>query len=292
MRYTMRTLVVALMSVALLIHPAAAWYGGCGCGSYEPVHYGPLHDGCCGEVVVYDNCGCGPCGGETIEAPASEPMPKPAPAAPGDEDLRPSAPATQPRATGRPAERQPLPPAQPAEEPDSLFNGTEEAAPPEMEQPEPPAEDPADLFGEPAEPTPPAETEPAEEPADEPFDLFGEPDESEPEMPAEEEPAEDSEDLDDIFGATRGVLREAGGLASEEMRVWIDNTGNFSTRGRLLSLLEGHVRLLKDNGRTTTVPLYRLSQSDLEFVYRQARAQQDAAYQTAQASASLPLSAN
>ena len=211
--------------------------------------------------------------------------------------MRPIAPRQQPPAMDRPAETAPAQPMPPAEEPDDLFNGVEEAAPPEM--PEPPAEEPADLFGEPTEPAPPVDTEPAEEPADEPFDLFGDPAETEPEMPAEEEPADEepaeeepaeekSEDIDDIFGASRGVLREAGGLASEDMRVWVDNTGSYSTRGRLLSLLDSHVRLLKDNGRTTTVPLYRLSPSDLEFVHRQASAQQAEAYQTAQSQPAMP----
>jgi hypothetical protein len=193
-----------------------------------------------------------------------------------------------------------------------LFNGTEEAAPPETQQP--PAEEPADLFGAPAETTPPAEAtpeaappaeaapeeKPAEAPAEEPLDLFGEPAETETEMPAEseeqpveEQPAEEStDDTDDIFGASRGILREPGGLASHELRLWIDNTGNYSTRGRLISLLEGHVRLLKENGRTTTVPLSRLSVGDLEFVHRQASARQAEAYQTAQTLVPVPELAN
>ncbi|MEX2316907.1 MAG: SHD1 domain-containing protein [Pirellulales bacterium] len=69
------------------------------------------------------------------------------------------------------------------------------------------------------------------------------------------------------------VLRESGGLASDQDREWVDNTGRYTTRGRLVTFLDGHVRLLKENGRTTTVPLARLSQNDLEFVNRQASAQ-------------------
>jgi hypothetical protein len=190
----------------------------------------------------------------------------------------------------------------PAEEPDGLFNGTEETTTPPAEEPAAPAEEPSDLFGQPAESTPPAETPPAEvpaevpaeEPAEEPAaDLFGEPAETDTEMPAEEpaeeqpaeetpaeEPAEDTDD--DIFGATRGALGEPGGLASTDMRTWVDNTGNYSCRGRLISLLDSHVRLLKDNGRTTTVPLSRLSTIDLKFVHRQANAQQGADTTTAQ----------
>jgi hypothetical protein len=96
---------------------------------------------------------------------------------------------------------------------------------------------------------------------------------------------------DDLFKQS-AVLREAGGLASDENREWIDNTGQYKTRGRLITFLDGHVRLLKENGHTTTVPLYRLSQHDLDFVNRQASAQRATRYgETVQASASVPLAA-
>jgi hypothetical protein len=146
-----------------------------------------------------------------------------------------------------------------------------------------------DLFGpaQPAEPATPAE-EPATPPATAPAttdDLFG-PAPEKPAAPAEE-PAEKSEEKDaksdDIFGVSPSVLREAGGLASNEMRQWLDNTGNFSCQGRLISLIDGQVRLMKENGRTTTVPLARLSANDLRFVERQASAQQATVLQTAQA---------
>jgi hypothetical protein len=86
-------------------------------------------------------------------------------------------------------------------------------------------------------------------------------------------------------------LHEAGGLASAEMREWVDNTGSNSCYGRLVKFLDGQVQLIKDNGRTTTVPLARLSSGDLEFVYRQASAQQAEEFQTAQADAAKTLSA-
>jgi hypothetical protein len=312
MRYSLGTLFVGLMIVALSAHPAAAWCWGCGgCGPYGPVYYGPVYDGCCGEVIAYDDCCCEPCGEVIVEGPPSEPTQQPAPAAPAEEKPQPTMPAQQPPAMKQPAETTPAPvQPPPPEEPSGLFNGTEEAAPPEteeMKKPEAPAEAPADLFG-PTEPTPPAEAQPAEKPAEEPaaepFDLFSEPAGTESEMPAEEKPANEepaqkqpaeeqpSEDIDDIFGASRSVLSEPGGLASDEMRVWVDNTGSFSTRGRLLSLRDSHVRLLKDNGRTTTVPLNRLSPRDLEFVHRQASAQQAEAYQTVQSVLVTPELAN
>lgn len=68
------------------------------------------------------------------------------------------------------------------------------------------------------------------------------------------------------------------------MREWVDNTGTFTCQARLVRFLDGKVQLLKDNGRTTTVSLSRLSENDVRFVERQANAQQATALQTAQAS--------
>ena len=50
------------------------------------------------------------------------------------------------------------------------------------------------------------------------------------------------------------------------MRVWTDNTGHYQTVGRLVVIAKSHVRLLKDNGRHTTVQLNRLSSTDLDYV--------------------------
>jgi hypothetical protein len=152
-----------------------------------------------------------------------------------------------------------------------------------------------DFFGTPpADTTPPAETPttpPAETTPDEPAmeDLFGPPPTegtstppagdtgtpAETTPPAEGTPAEGepTDTLEDIFQSSHGILREPGGLASSELRKWVDNTGRYSCQGRLVRFLDGKVQLLKDNGRTTTVPLYRLSALDLEFVNRQASAQ-------------------
>jgi len=155
-----------------------------------------------------------------------------------------------------------------------------------------------DLFGEtpaatteaPAETAPPAEP-PSEAPADENVEDLGmdaldaseQPatpaDDGAPsvpetppatEEPATEEPATETDDLFD-FGA---ILREPGGLSSSEMRRWVDNTGRYSCNARLLRFVDGQVRLLKENGRTSTLPLYRLSENDLQFVHRQASAEQ------------------
>ena len=50
------------------------------------------------------------------------------------------------------------------------------------------------------------------------------------------------------------------------MRQWVDDSGTFRVQGRLILILEGKVRLLKETGRTTTVPLQRLSEADRAYV--------------------------
>jgi hypothetical protein len=51
-------------------------------------------------------------------------------------------------------------------------------------------------------------------------------------------------------------------------RTWTDNSGQYRVQGRLILILDGKVRLLKESGRTTTVPLDRLSPADLNYVER------------------------
>jgi hypothetical protein len=49
-------------------------------------------------------------------------------------------------------------------------------------------------------------------------------------------------------------------------RQWSDNSGQFQVKARLLLILDGNVRLLKETGRTTTVPTERLSDADRAYV--------------------------
>jgi hypothetical protein len=51
-----------------------------------------------------------------------------------------------------------------------------------------------------------------------------------------------------------------------KVRGWTDDTGTFRTRGRLIAVLGERVRILKDTGRTTTVPIERLSAADRNYV--------------------------
>jgi hypothetical protein len=50
------------------------------------------------------------------------------------------------------------------------------------------------------------------------------------------------------------------------MRKWVDDSGTFQVNGRLILILDGKVRLLKETGRTTTVPMERLSEADRQYV--------------------------
>lgn len=199
---------------------------------------------------------------------------------------------TTPAETTPPAEATtPVPSTTPAETPSDDFFGTEPTTPTET-----PAGTPAEggatepsgtdsLFDTPAatgtpESTPETPAEGTTPPAGDPLDMFNSPTETPAEGAA---PTEGSTSTDKVkkgrtFLASHTVLREPGGLASSEMRRWVDNTGRYSVNGRLVKFMDGQVRLMKENGRTTTVPLYRLSAADLAFVHRQASAQPKATF--------------
>jgi hypothetical protein len=136
----------------------------------------------------------------------------------------------------------PMEPAKPAPPLDDLFNDSPKPAAPKPEvKPAAPAAD--DIFGE-----PPVKKAPVQ-------DLFdAAPAPAAPAAPAKPAPA-------DPFGA---VERQSAELLV--MRRWQDNTGKFSVNGKLFEILDGKVRLLKDNGRTCTVPMYRLSPADADYV--------------------------
>ena len=50
------------------------------------------------------------------------------------------------------------------------------------------------------------------------------------------------------------------------VREWRDDSGKFQIKARLILILDGKVRLLKETGRTTTVPVARLSSADQAYV--------------------------
>ena len=101
-----------------------------------------------------------------------------------------------------------------------------------------------DLF--PADDAAPAGADPADDlfPADDAAPADG------------DAPEEGGSDIDDLFGS------------KSQLRTWVDNTGNFSTEGRLVEFDGTKIRLLKSNGRHCTVPLRRLSEADFQLVQK------------------------
>ena len=115
---------------------------------------------------------------------------------------------------------------------------------------------------------------PAEEPSIDA--LFGPADSGDADT--KDTPADDYAALiDDIFGQHRSIESESQvpampvstvvgtievgatnsyrvvSFEATQSRTWVDNTGQFSTTGRLIEIQSNAVRLLKDNGRTCTV---------------------------------------
>jgi hypothetical protein len=101
-----------------------------------------------------------------------------------------------------------------------------------------------------------------------------------PTPPTKEAPKQPEPDPDDPFAPLppRSPKEQKGAAApatnstrcGEEVsltwRQWNDESGQFRVKARLVLVLEGNVRLLKETGRTTTVPLERLSASDRTYV--------------------------
>ncbi len=80
--------------------------------------------------------------------------------------------------------------------------------------------------------------------------------------------AEPAETVAEAPVAPTATISEAadGSLVGTEVRTWRDNTGTFEVTGRLVVVMPDKVRLLKDNGRFTTVPMRRLSTDDRQYV--------------------------
>lgn len=94
-------------------------------------------------------------------------------------------------------------------------------------------------------------------------DLFQEPESRAPASdampsPPDEAPGEEPTDrpAEDPFSA----------LDAEPVRRWIDASGRHETIGRLVEVRPDRVRILKPNGRCTTVPTEQLSRHDRAYV--------------------------
>ena len=73
------------------------------------------------------------------------------------------------------------------------------------------------------------------------------------------EPSDESSDTSGSEWATRA-------FRGAEYREWTDNTGTYRVQARVAVIFEDRVRLLKDTGKVTTVPLSRLSSRDRAYV--------------------------
>jgi hypothetical protein len=70
--------------------------------------------------------------------------------------------------------------------------------------------------------------------------------------------------LDKLFGI--GSFTAPSQFNGAEFKTWIDNTGTYTIKARLAVIYGDKVKLLKDNGKFTTVSLDRLSDRDFEYV--------------------------
>jgi hypothetical protein len=71
-------------------------------------------------------------------------------------------------------------------------------------------------------------------------------------------------ELDRLFGETS--FEPPQEFRGAEVRRWQDNTGAYEVQGRLAIIYPDKVKILKPNGRTTTVSMRRLSSSDQAYV--------------------------
>ncbi|MCY2994161.1 MAG: SHD1 domain-containing protein [Planctomycetota bacterium] len=212
------------------------------------------------------------------EAPKVEPAPVPPAEKPIDQPKEQPAPkadnAPAPAVEEKPAmEEKPAPEAKPVEE-----KPAPEAKPVE-EKPAPEANPAME-----EKPTETPKPEAGKESKDALDDLFGKPEakpEAQPEMKPEVKPEAKAETLDDLFGTppakpeakpeTKPAADAADPFSAVQpqelpTRLWLDNTGSFQIRARLVGIEDGAIRLLKDNGKTSTVPLRRLSDADQQYV--------------------------
>ena len=71
-------------------------------------------------------------------------------------------------------------------------------------------------------------------------------------------------ELDKLFGV--GSFTPPPQFDGAEYRQWVDNTGAYSIKARLTVIYSDKIKLTKENGKTTTVPLSRLSGADFGYV--------------------------
>ena len=100
-----------------------------------------------------------------------------------------------------------------------------------------------------------APTADADKPATAPEQPSAEPAQARPDEPAEETAAPES--------ATDSTAQS---VPNEPQRLWTDASGTHQARGWLVAVDVDHVRILKANGRHTTVAIDALSAADRDYV--------------------------
>ncbi len=77
--------------------------------------------------------------------------------------------------------------------------------------------------------------------------------------------------FDDLFKSTsapveKTIAPEELAFRGAEFREWVDNTGDYSVKARLVVIYPDRVRLVKENGKFTAVPMSRLCNADRDYV--------------------------
>jgi len=81
----------------------------------------------------------------------------------------------------------------------------------------------------------------------------------------ESNPAETSQtEFESLFESP--IFTPPSEFRGAEVRRWRDNTGAYEVEARLIMIYPDKVRLRKENGRTTTVAMRRLSEFDQAYV--------------------------
>ncbi len=73
-----------------------------------------------------------------------------------------------------------------------------------------------------------------------------------------------SDALDDLFKTSQAPANKP--FHGADYREWIDNTGDYSVHARLAVIFPDRIRLIKENGKFTTVPMSRLCEADRDYV--------------------------
>jgi hypothetical protein len=77
--------------------------------------------------------------------------------------------------------------------------------------------------------------------------------------------------FDNLFKSTSNQTEESSQVTDSafrgaEFREWVDNTGDYSVKARLVVIYPDRVRLIKENGKFTSVPMSRLCNADRDYV--------------------------